>query len=107
MKKVTYRAKGICLGNLWGGGRGWYPTETYYSDSIDHLMSQLWDGVDKGTIDSGMGFESIIGAVVTVITITEVEVDGLWYSRDDYDVATVGKLELEDVEQAEEILYNS
>lgn len=84
MKKTTYRTYGTCLGKLWGGGEGAYPTHIYTADDLDTLIKTVKAEVESGAIDSGMGFEKIIGTVMTIETTTTIEVDGQEYKNITY-----------------------
>lgn len=58
-----YNATGIVLGNLWGGGMGTYPSEklSNYS-SVEELLEDAEKMLKTGALDSGMGFQNLIGA---------------------------------------------
>lgn len=58
-----YNATGLVLGNFWGGGKGTYPSKKLSNyKSIDDLIKDAEKMLKNGSLDSGMGYESLIGA---------------------------------------------
>lgn len=72
---ITYKASGIVLGNYWGGGQGSYAAETLTADTLLELEQQILDGIKDGSLDSGMGYESLIGALMNIETIETRVID--------------------------------
>ena len=65
--KVEYNAEGLVLGYLWGGGKGAYPTKSLTGyESIEALLQKANEMLGDGSLDRGMGFDSLIGAVLYV-----------------------------------------
>ena len=91
-KKKSYKATGFVLGNLWGGGQGAYPTIELEADTKESLMEKAKVALDDGTIDSGMGFESLVGAVLDITESTMVEIEDEIYINEKYIFDTVGEL---------------
>lgn len=87
-----FKAKGMVLGNLWGGGKGAYPTIEVAADSREEVHSLIKIHLNSGSLDSGMGFESLVGAVMIVTKITRIEVDGLPFSNRQEEVELFGDL---------------
>lgn len=87
---ITYKATGIVLGNCWGGGICGYAAETLTDNSITGLHKQVEDGIKDGSLDSGMGFESLIGAVMVIDKIDSREIDGKTFIAHDYENAVFG-----------------
>jgi len=90
-KSVKFVAKGLVYGYFWGGGEGSYPTITLNGSSFDDIVKQAEDGLD-GSLDSGMGFESLIGALLNVTKIECVEIDGKDFYHEEPERVIVGKL---------------
>lgn len=67
-----YKANGYVLGNHWGGGEGAYPTITLEADTLDEVLAKCNDALEDGSLDSGMGFERLIGAIINVTKITTI-----------------------------------
>lgn len=91
-KKKSYKATGFVLGNLWGGGQGAYRTIELEADTKESLMEKAKVALDDGTIDSGMGFESLVGAVLDITESTMVEIEDEIYINEKYIFDTVGEL---------------
>lgn len=73
-KKVYYSAEGNVLGNMWGGGQGFYPARKYNNfKKLSELKSTIRKDFNSGALDSGMGFESLEGALMHITTFTEVD----------------------------------
>ena len=64
--KISYHAEGFLLGNLWGGGKGAYPTIKLTSDSIYGIRELAENALSDGSLDSGMGYQSLIGAILKI-----------------------------------------
>jgi hypothetical protein len=77
--------RGAVLGNYWGGGAGYYASA--YSgrefDTKKKAIKFLDDMLKDGSLDSGMGYESLIGYMIPIICRQEVLVDGDIFSRED------------------------
>lgn len=91
-KKISYKAKGMVLGNLWGGGVGFYPIKTIKTKTREELIQKAKDSLLDGSLDDGMGFESIIGALLDITITTKVEISDEVYIHKKYEYDSVGKL---------------
>ena len=74
-EKFSYDSTGLVFGNFWGGGRGSYPARQLHAETLEDLVKQAIDGLN-GSLDSGMGYERLLGAVLfitkkTTITMNE------------------------------------
>jgi len=101
--KKTYKAKGLCYGRYWGGGSGSYRAENYSSKSLEQLESDILQGIKDGSIDSGMGYEKVIGAVMDIETIETVTIDGKEFVHSEYETELYGDLS----EDEQEFLLNN
>ena len=81
--KVTFTAKGYVLGNCWGGGIAGYTSRTITGTSLKDIKEQAIDGLD-GSLDSGMGFESLIGAKLHIRVDTTKVIGGKNYVNTEY-----------------------
>ena len=90
--KKHYDAKGYLIGNLWGGGQGAYPTIRWGEMSKEALIRQGNKYLEDGTLDSGMGFESLVGAIASVTITTTKIINGEEYIHTDYDEIMIGNL---------------
>jgi len=89
--KTVYKSNGIVLGNHWGGGSGSYAATTFHSDiSKKHLLKQNENALKDGSLDSGMGFENLIGARIIIETIRSRCIHGKIYTNSEYEEITLG-----------------
>jgi hypothetical protein len=89
---MQYIARGHAWGNYWGGGQGGYKAVTITADSMKELEQSILDGISDGSLDSGMGYESLVGAYMTVETIDTITKDGKEYTHSDYESRVYGDL---------------
>lgn len=73
--QTNYKSQGLVLGNLWGGGRATYPAREVEAESFENLIAQNQKMLKSGTLDSGMGFDGLRGAVLYIRKI-ETKKDG-------------------------------
>lgn len=92
ISKVRYEAKGVVLGNLWGGGEASYPSETVKADTEIELMQTLNDMLKSGALDSGMGFDGLIGAYMMKCKIETFIYNGKPYDGRHYEELFLGDL---------------
>lgn len=91
--ETSYKAKGIVLGKYWGGGSGSYAaTPLVGFTSRKDLLKKAKEKLQDGSLDSGMGYESLIGALLIVTTVREVELDGRRFTNEETYTTFVGKL---------------
>lgn len=101
-KKLNFKARGFVLGNYWGGGSGAYPTIEFEAETKEDLLKQAKTSLTDGSIDSGMGFESLIGAVLSIKKETSIDIDGDEYLNEKLFLESVGEMSDEQVEFLEE-----
>lgn len=102
---VIYKARGLVLGNLWGGGQGGYAARELSADSLPKLDKQIKDGIKDGSLDSGMGFESLVGAVMMIETIDTRRIDGKTFIASKYEQEVYGSLSDEQIDMLTEAIY--
>jgi hypothetical protein len=85
-----YKAEGIVYGNYWGGGRGAYTSKPLEADTKEAIIEKAWRGLKDGSLDGGMGYESLIGALLTIEEIETVTVNAKEYNRSEYDTIYIG-----------------
>lgn len=95
-----YIATGYVYGKYWGGGEGAYKSTKVEATTEEKLIEEATKMLDSGALDSGMGYESLLGAVLNIEHIKYIEKDGDIYSNSDYFSTTIGKL----TEKQEEFL---
>jgi len=106
-EKIKYIAKGYVYGNCWGGGRGAYSSEVLEGNTREEIEAQIMEGIKTGSLDSGMGYESLIGAIMGITKNITIEVGGEEYTRTENEYNFYGDLTEEDIEFLEEVYFNS
>lgn len=88
----VYRAEGDVIGRLaWCGTLGSYPTGLFRAGSLEELRTAIQTAIENRTIDrystiDRYGFQSLIGAVMLITTVSAVEVEGKSYQREDSEI---------------------
>ena len=90
--KKNYIARGLVYGNYWGSGRGAYKSETIEAPTLKKLLKTAKKMLEDGTLDSGMGYESLIGAIFNVEEVKTIRKNGKEYHRSEYDIKIIGDL---------------
>lgn len=101
-KTIKFRATGFVLGAYWGGGAGGYPTISFEADTKEALLEKAKVALENGSIDSGMGFESLVGAVLSVTQETVIEFEGEEYVNEKYSLDYIGDMTEEQISFLEE-----
>lgn len=91
-KTVTYIAGGVVLGNLFGGGTGAYKTKTIRGNSEEEILEKAKVALENGSLDGGMGFESLIGGFLDITCETSIEIDGKEFVNQEISSAWIGTL---------------
>ena len=100
-----YNAKGFVYGKLWGNGYGAYPSRVIMdTNSKGELLKQAAEALKNGNLDSGMGFESLKGAVLEIEEVETVYVGGKEYKRRQHQTEVIGNLSEEELEFLEDQL---
>ena len=96
--KIHFKSTGYVLGNYWGGGKGSYPATTLYNDSEEELINEAKELLKTGGLDGGMGYESLIGAILYIDTIRETEIDGRVFVNVSTEEHLIGEMTTEEEE---------
>lgn len=106
-KKITFIAKGLVWGHCWGGGQCGYKSKRITADTKEELDAKINEGISDGSLDGGMGYESLMGAVMDITTKTTIEVEGKEYTNTEIETETFGTLS-ESVENdlVENLMFN-
>ncbi|MEA3295793.1 MAG: hypothetical protein U9Q27_01455 [Patescibacteria group bacterium] len=64
------------MGNFWGGGQGGYKTKSLQADTKKELINKAKTMLNDGSLDAGMGFESLTGARLNIIKISTIVQEG-------------------------------
>lgn len=95
---IRVHATGLVLGNLWGGGTGSYQARKLQGNTVEEVITLAQDGIKTGSLDSGMGFDGLIGAALTLHIITKIEIEGKEFENIEYEHVTLGDLNEEQSE---------
>lgn len=90
--KTTYKAKGLVIGNCWGGGECGYASERLVASTKKEIMKQADNGLANGSLDSGMGFERLQGAIMEVTKITTTKIKGKEFINEETEINIIGKI---------------
>ena len=92
----NYKITGVVYGKLWGGGAGAYPSEELQGNDLTKLMTEAKKLLKTGGLDSGMGYERLTGAYLTVETKTKKTIAGKDFFNTEYDDLFIGDLTQEE-----------
>lgn len=59
-------ATGYVYGKYWGGGEGAYKAKKLSFETREELVKYLTELKDYGQLDSGMGYQEVIGGIYAV-----------------------------------------
>lgn len=90
----TYNvSNGLVYGLLWGGGHGAYPSKKLYDyTSKTRLITKATAMLNDGSLDSGMGYQNLTGALLIIEMNETVNVKNKEYARQEYEDVFIGKL---------------
>lgn len=92
----TYKATGFVLGKHWGGGLGAYPSRLLQAKTKKTLLKKAKKELKSGGLDSGMGFESLKGALINIEEIETVNIKGKIFNRSEWEGEFIGSLTLKE-----------
>ncbi len=105
-KSISYSGKGLVLGSLWGGGQGWYETIRLNANTKKDLIKAVEKALNDKSLDSGMGFESLIGAILSVEKLTSINLDGHLFCNKEYEVCCVGEITEQNEDMIDHVFLN-
>jgi len=88
----TYQLKGIVYGKFWGGGFGGYPARKLEAKTRAGIISRAKKMLD-GSLDSGMGFEYLKGALLEIKEIETITKNKKDYNRSELESCFIGDLD--------------
>ena len=92
METVKFTSTGLVHGNYWGGGKGAYKAEKLSADTKEELIEMATKMLDDGSLDSGMGYESLIGALLNITKTTTIIHDGKPFTNEETEEEFIGDL---------------
>lgn len=105
-KSYKYYSSGLVLGYLWGGGKGSYPAKKFEADTKEELLDLATKALVDGSLDSGMGFERLLGALINIEEITTILVDGKEFHSKIYEQEFIGHLSEKEKYFLEESMFH-
>jgi len=103
MNETIYKCKGYVLGNYWGGGQGSYPIVNLQTNTQKQLVELAEQKLKDGSLDSGMGYESLIGAKLDIEEYETIILNNKTYNRSEYHTELIGELTEEQAEFLESL----
>jgi hypothetical protein len=97
-----FKSIGLVLGNLYMGGEGAYKAKNLKADTREELLIKATDMLSDGSLDGGMGFESLIGALLEITTVTSFIVNDKTFENEETETVFLGELTLEQQQFLEE-----
>jgi hypothetical protein len=101
--KIKYNANGYVLGNLWGGGIGGYRSEPLEAKTKEDLLKQAKKKLKDGSLDSGMGFDGLLGAKLLIEKVTTKTIGGRDFVHREHENEYIGNLTEEQLDFLEEL----
>lgn len=86
-----YEARGYVYGSLWDNSEGAYSARWLEGTSLKDILEQATKGLD-GSLDSGMGFQKLYGALLYVTTRSIRIIEGKTFTHSETKPRFVGKL---------------
>lgn len=91
-KQTYFTASGFVHGYYWGGGQGAYASEKLMEATKEKLLNKASEMLKDGSLDGGMGYQSLIGARLDIVKHTILTVNGKEYENEEYSREYIGEL---------------
>ncbi len=99
-----YSSTGYVWGHYWGGGQGGYKAAPLFDfDSEEDLIKRAEEMLKEGSLDGGMGYEALTGALLTIKELDIIYVNGKDYTHEEEKIVIIGKLS----KDSQDILLNA
>jgi hypothetical protein len=102
--KVRVTTSGFVFGNCWGGGTCGYKAKTIEGSSLKEVKASAKVMLESGSLDGGMGYESLYGAYLLAKIETIKVIDEKEFIHTEYVPFKIGKVSKKEREAAEEVL---
>jgi len=89
--KETFKSTGLVYGSFWSGGEGAYPARKLEGNTKKEILEEANNGLN-GNLDSGMGFENLIGALLIITKTTTIVIKGKTFTNDEIEDEFIGEL---------------
>lgn len=88
----VWDANGLVYGRDWEFNYGTYPSISFQNDTYEGLLAEASKALANDSIDSGMGFESILGALLEITCITSIEIEEHTFVNNEVTIEFLGDL---------------
>ena len=102
MKK--YICRSIVYGNCWGGGQVGYKGELITGNTREEVLKEANERLKDGSLDSGMGFESLVGALCEIEEIETIIVERNEFKHSEFERHEIGEIPDDFVDTMDEFL---
>lgn len=92
MKTTKFYSSGLVYGQYWGGGEGAYEARQFTGDTKESIIEKVKAALADGSLDSGMGYQKLLGALIDIEEVTTIEVDGKKFTNREYHSEFIGDL---------------
>ncbi|KKN64888.1 hypothetical protein LCGC14_0487220 [marine sediment metagenome] len=86
-----FKSEGVVFGNCWGGGGCGYAAEQLQANTLQGLIDLAEAGIVDGSLDSGMGFESLYAAGLHITCIETRIIDGKTFEHKTTEFHEIGQ----------------
>lgn len=87
-----YQAFGNVIGLTWDFTEGAYEARRYTAKTREELMQQIKKDFESGALDSGFGFQKLIGAEMQITKSSILRINGLYYEAEDDEIVELGNI---------------
>ena len=101
----VWKATGLVYGRNWEFTYNVYPSISFQNDSYEGLIAEANEALANESIDSGMGFESILGAMLNITCTTFIEIEENTFVNYEETIEFIGNLTEEQQEFLLEYSY--
>lgn len=102
-----YSSKGFVWGNCWDGSQGGYRAEILTNfNSKEELLKIANEMLNDGSLDNGMGYESLTGALLEITETDTREIDGKDFTHEETEFIVIGELNSENEAFLTEAFYS-
>ena len=101
--KTYYKITCIFYVHYWFCGEGTYKAESLEGEDLKELIKKAKKMLKDGSLDSGMGYESLIGALLTIEKIKTITKNGKDYQNSEFENLFIGNLTDKQIEFLDEI----
>lgn len=100
--KQYFSSRGMVYGNYWGGGKGAFVSKQLKQfSSKEELIKKAEEMLKNGSLDGGMGYESLIGAGLIIEKVKAIQFEGEEYTNYSEEIEYIGNMKPEEIDLLE------